>query len=96
LPNPSKGSGPTRLAPLIGFLWSSRLRGGLRTHACPEVSTCPGARSSSSPSATRRGGDVLLDGRRRAPRGWGRGRYGAARGGSVSGSAPSSATRSRR
>jgi len=39
VPNPSKGFGPTRLAPLTGFLWFSLLRGGLRTHHLGEVST---------------------------------------------------------
>jgi len=39
VPNPSKGFGPTRLAPLTGFLWFSLLRGGLRTHHLREVST---------------------------------------------------------
>ena len=32
VPNPSKGYGPIRLAPLVGFLWYSLLRGGIRTH----------------------------------------------------------------
>jgi glyoxylase-like metal-dependent hydrolase (beta-lactamase superfamily II) len=39
VPNPSKGFGPTKLGPLLGFLWSSSLRGGLRTHHLREVST---------------------------------------------------------
>jgi glyoxylase-like metal-dependent hydrolase (beta-lactamase superfamily II) len=39
VPNPSKGFGPVRLAPLAGFLWYSTLRGGLRTHHLGEVST---------------------------------------------------------
>ncbi len=39
VPNPSKGFGPTRFAPLMGFLWYSSLRGGLRTRHLREVST---------------------------------------------------------
>ena len=39
VPNPSKGFGPSKLGPLLGFLWSSSLRGGLRTHHLREVST---------------------------------------------------------
>lgn len=39
VPNPSKGYGPIRLAPLVGFLWYSLLRGGIRTHHLGEVST---------------------------------------------------------
>jgi glyoxylase-like metal-dependent hydrolase (beta-lactamase superfamily II) len=39
VPNPSKGFGPIRFAPLMGFLWFSSLRGGLRTHHLSEVST---------------------------------------------------------
>jgi glyoxylase-like metal-dependent hydrolase (beta-lactamase superfamily II) len=31
VPNPAKGFGPTKLGPLLGFLWFSMLRGGLRT-----------------------------------------------------------------
>jgi glyoxylase-like metal-dependent hydrolase (beta-lactamase superfamily II) len=39
VPNPAKGYGPTRLAPLMGFLWYSFIRGGLRTKHVREVST---------------------------------------------------------
>ncbi len=39
VPNPSKGFGPTKLAPLAGFLWYSLLRGGLRTKHLGEVTT---------------------------------------------------------
>jgi glyoxylase-like metal-dependent hydrolase (beta-lactamase superfamily II) len=39
IPNPSKGFGPTKIVPLMGFLWYSVLRGGLRTRHLGEVST---------------------------------------------------------
>jgi glyoxylase-like metal-dependent hydrolase (beta-lactamase superfamily II) len=39
VPNPSKGFGPVRLGPLVGFLWFTILRGGLRTPKLHEVST---------------------------------------------------------
>jgi glyoxylase-like metal-dependent hydrolase (beta-lactamase superfamily II) len=39
VPNPSKGYGPIKIAPLTGFLWYSLLRGGLRTRHLGEVST---------------------------------------------------------
>src|SRR5215204_2235862 len=39
VPNPAKGFGPTRLSPLLGFLWFSMLRGGLRTPKLREVAT---------------------------------------------------------
>jgi glyoxylase-like metal-dependent hydrolase (beta-lactamase superfamily II) len=39
VPNPSKGFGPTKLGPLLGFLWFTVLRGGLRTPKLQEVST---------------------------------------------------------
>lgn len=39
VPNPSKGFGPTKVGPLLGFLWFTLLRGGLRTHHIGEVST---------------------------------------------------------
>jgi glyoxylase-like metal-dependent hydrolase (beta-lactamase superfamily II) len=39
VPNPAKGFGPTRLRPLLGFLWFSTLRGGLRTPKLREVAT---------------------------------------------------------
>jgi hypothetical protein len=55
VPNPSKGFGPTKLGPLLGFLWFTILRGGLRTPKLTEVATfgtvrpwmCRGARVSS-------------------------------------------------
>lgn len=39
VPNPAKGFGPTRLGPLIGFLWYTILRGGLRTPKLQQVAT---------------------------------------------------------
>ena len=39
VPNPSKGFGPTKLGPLLGFLWFTILRGGLRTPKLREVAT---------------------------------------------------------
>lgn len=39
VPNPAKGFGTTRLRPLLGFLWFSMLRGGLRTPKLREVAT---------------------------------------------------------
>jgi glyoxylase-like metal-dependent hydrolase (beta-lactamase superfamily II) len=39
VPNPAKGYGPTRVAPLVGFLWFTLIRGGLRTKHVSEVST---------------------------------------------------------
>ena len=39
VPNPSKGFGPVKAGPLIGFLWFSLLRGGLRTRHLGEVAT---------------------------------------------------------
>jgi glyoxylase-like metal-dependent hydrolase (beta-lactamase superfamily II) len=39
VPNPSKGFGPTKLGPLLGFLWFTILRGGLRTPKLHEVAT---------------------------------------------------------
>jgi glyoxylase-like metal-dependent hydrolase (beta-lactamase superfamily II) len=39
VPNPSKGFGPTKVGPLLGFLWFSLLRGGLRTRHLGEVAT---------------------------------------------------------
>jgi glyoxylase-like metal-dependent hydrolase (beta-lactamase superfamily II) len=39
VPNPSKGYGPTKVAPLAGFIWFSLLRGGLRTKHLGVVST---------------------------------------------------------
>ena len=37
VPNPSKGFGKTKAAPLIGFMWFSLIRGGLRTRHVGEV-----------------------------------------------------------
>jgi glyoxylase-like metal-dependent hydrolase (beta-lactamase superfamily II) len=37
VPNPAKGFGKTKAAPLIGFLWFSLIRGGLRTRHVGEV-----------------------------------------------------------
>jgi glyoxylase-like metal-dependent hydrolase (beta-lactamase superfamily II) len=39
VPNPSKGFGHIKLGPLLGFLWFTALRGGLRTPKLKEVST---------------------------------------------------------
>src|SRR6478735_2096442 len=39
VPNPSKGFGPVKLGPLLGFLWFSLLHGGLRTPKLHEVAT---------------------------------------------------------
>ncbi len=39
VPNPSKGLGPTKAGPVLGFLWFSLVRGGLRTRHLGEVST---------------------------------------------------------
>jgi glyoxylase-like metal-dependent hydrolase (beta-lactamase superfamily II) len=39
VPNPSKGLGPTKIRPLLGFLWFTLVRGGLRTRHIGEVST---------------------------------------------------------
>lgn len=39
VPNPAKGMGPTRLGPLLGFLWFSLRRGGLRRPVVREVAT---------------------------------------------------------
>lgn len=39
VPNPSKGFGPTKLGPLLGFLFFTILRGGLRTPKLREVAT---------------------------------------------------------
>lgn len=39
VPNPAKGLGPTRLAPLLGFLWFSMRHGAARTPRLAEVAT---------------------------------------------------------
>jgi glyoxylase-like metal-dependent hydrolase (beta-lactamase superfamily II) len=39
VPNPSKGYGPVKLGPLLGFLWFTLLHGGLRTPKLHEVAT---------------------------------------------------------
>jgi glyoxylase-like metal-dependent hydrolase (beta-lactamase superfamily II) len=39
VPNPARGLGPTRLGPLLGFLWFSMLHGGLRTPKLQQVAT---------------------------------------------------------
>ncbi len=38
-PNPAKGFGPTKLVPLLSFLWYAFRRGGLRTPQLHEVAT---------------------------------------------------------
>jgi glyoxylase-like metal-dependent hydrolase (beta-lactamase superfamily II) len=39
VPNPAKGTGPIRIAPLLGFLWFSALHGALRTPRLTVVAT---------------------------------------------------------
>ena len=39
VPNPARGMGPTRIAPLLGFLWFGILHGGLRRPTIHEVAT---------------------------------------------------------
>jgi glyoxylase-like metal-dependent hydrolase (beta-lactamase superfamily II) len=39
VPNPAKGYGRVRLGPLVGFLWFTLMRGGLRTPRLHEVAT---------------------------------------------------------
>ena len=39
VPNPAKGLGPTRIGPLLGFLWFSALHGGIRTPKLQQVGT---------------------------------------------------------
>lgn len=39
VPNPARGLGPVRLAPLIGFLWFGLLHGGLRRVTVSQVAT---------------------------------------------------------
>ena len=39
VPNPAKGYGPIRLAPMVGFVWFSLLHGGVRTPKLQEVAT---------------------------------------------------------
>jgi len=39
VPNPSKGYGPVRLGPVLGFLWFTLLHGGLRTPKLQQVAT---------------------------------------------------------
>ncbi|HEY8870975.1 MAG TPA: MBL fold metallo-hydrolase [Candidatus Limnocylindrales bacterium] len=39
VPNPAKGLGPTKLAPLLGFLWFTIAHGGLRIVRLAEVAT---------------------------------------------------------
>lgn len=39
VPNPSPGMGPTRIAPLLGFLWFGLLHGGLRRPVVKVVAT---------------------------------------------------------
>ena len=39
VPNPAKGYGPIRLAPVVGFVWFSLLHGGVRTPKLQEVAT---------------------------------------------------------
>ncbi len=39
VPNPAKGFGPIKLAPLIGFLWFSMRHGAMRTHKLKEVAS---------------------------------------------------------
>ena len=39
VPNPAKGYGPIRLAPVVGFVWFSLLHGGVRSPKLQEVAT---------------------------------------------------------
>jgi glyoxylase-like metal-dependent hydrolase (beta-lactamase superfamily II) len=39
VPNPSKGFGPIKVGPLLGFLWFTMTHGGVRTRKLQEVST---------------------------------------------------------
>src|SRR5207249_2272644 len=39
VPNPSKGYGPVKLGPLLGFMWFGALHGRLRTPKLHEVAT---------------------------------------------------------
>lgn len=39
VPNPSKGLGPVKLRPVLGFLWFTLLHGGLRTPKLQQVAT---------------------------------------------------------
>jgi len=39
VPNPAKGYGPTKIGPLLGFMWFTALHGGLRTRHIGAVST---------------------------------------------------------
>jgi len=39
VPNPSKGYGPMKIGPFLGFLWFTLARGGLRTPKLHEVAT---------------------------------------------------------
>ncbi|HSJ49695.1 MAG TPA: MBL fold metallo-hydrolase [Actinomycetota bacterium] len=39
VPNPAKGLGPIKLAPLLGFLWFGMWHGGIRTTKVQEVAT---------------------------------------------------------
>lgn len=39
VPNPAKGLGPSRLGPLLGFLWFGTLHGALRTTRLQQVAT---------------------------------------------------------
>ena len=39
VPNPAKGLGPSRIAPLLRFFWYAGRRGGLRTKPLVEVAT---------------------------------------------------------
>jgi glyoxylase-like metal-dependent hydrolase (beta-lactamase superfamily II) len=39
VPNPSKGLGPVKLGPFLGFFWFSLMHGGLRTPKLHEVAT---------------------------------------------------------
>jgi glyoxylase-like metal-dependent hydrolase (beta-lactamase superfamily II) len=39
VPNPSKGLGPVKLGPFLGFLWFTLVHGGLRTPKLQEVAT---------------------------------------------------------
>jgi len=52
-PNPARGLGPTKLAPLLRFLWHTLRRGGLRTPHLLEVATFGDAATLDVPGSPR-------------------------------------------
>jgi glyoxylase-like metal-dependent hydrolase (beta-lactamase superfamily II) len=53
VPNPAKGGGPTRIGPLLGFLWWTLRHGGLRTPRIVEASTFGDAATLDVPGSPR-------------------------------------------